>query len=903
MPSVIQRSFAGGVLAPALHGRADVARYPISAKTLRNFIVRREGSVENRPGTEYLQPAMATGDENRLVPFVYNPDVGASYVIEWAPGSFFLWSNGARVFASPTVWAGATAYTIGDVVSNGGSNYYCIEDHTSGATSEPGVGVDTALYWYGPMLGTLLEIPHPFAMADLRALRYVQANDVLTLTHPGYEPRELRRYSASKFAFAEIDFEPAIAAPTGVSGLGSAGGNAYRYAVTAVSEAGEESLPGVVGSSATITAATVSGNTVTITAAAHGFAVGDIVQIRSVRGMKQLNKRWRVASVPGANSFTIDVRKGSQLDVAGGAATSSPNVSWPSYVSGGTVNRVGAALTATAAPSTATPITISWTAVTGARQYRIFREVGGIFAFVGVSTSLSFADTGYTPDVLDPAPEPRQPFVGSGNYPAAVGYFQQRRVFGSTTNAPQTVFASAIATGGNFTFRLPAQDSDSVVFAIQGRQVQPVRHLLDMDRLVVLTAGAVFTAEGNAEGTLTPTDINLRQRSFDGASTVQPIQIGQAALYVQARGSIVRDLVIDSASGFVSRDITIFCSHLFDGHEIVDWAYQQVPQSIIWAVRDDGVLLSLTYVREHDVWAWAEHETEGTVESVAVVPEGSEDRLYLQTVRTLSGATSRAIERMSSRTVTDVAEANFLDAASYWDGTGSALYPLTLSGGTAWTYDEPLTLTMGGGGTAAPSVGDEFHLTIGGETLRCRVAAILGASSWTVFPHMTVPAAFRGVATTSWGWAQATVTVSYLQGLTVGILGDGMVRPAQTVPVSGVVTIDPPAVKIRVGLPYTCDLELLDIEDVQSATLVDKKKRVNGVTVLVQDSRGMWAGPDEDTLWEWPQREGSSDPELFTGAVDIALQGRWKDDGRVLIRQVDPLPLRILGVVRRLIAS
>lgn len=913
MPSVVQRSFAGGILAPALHGRADAARYGISAKTLRNFIVRREGSVENRPGMRYLADVNDQDVAPRLVPFVYSPDTSDSYILEFGGDVIRIWRNGATINVAgvSTAWALATDYAIGAAVSHGGTWWYCLAAHTSAAADEPGVGADAADYWH-QVAGGVLTLPHPYDAADLADLRWAQANDVLTITHPSYTPRELRRYSANGWQFAEPDFQPAVAAPTEVNGTssGGAGAKTYRYAVTAVSEAGEESLPGETqaASAVSISNVTKSANVVTVTTSgAHSLAVGDRVFIKGIRGTTQLNKKfWKVRTVPSGTTFTIKVYQGSLLEVAGGNASSPTVLGWDAYVSGGTVIKAESRLVGVNDVAT-NSITITWAAAEGAVQYRVYREVAGIFGFIGSSSALSFTDTGFTPDVADPAPEPRQPFVGDDNQPACVGYFQQRRVFGATNNAPQTVFASAVASGGNFTFRLPAQPTDAVIFALQGRQVQRVRHILDMDRMVILTAGAVFTAEGDANGTLTPTDINLRQRSVSGASTLQPIQIDQAALYVQARAAIVRDLVIDSATGFVSRDLTIYASHLFDGRTIIDWAYQQVPHSLVWCVLDDGTLLSLTYVREHDVWAWAEHETEGTIESVAVVPEGEADTLYLAVLRTLNGVEVRTIERIATRTVTDAADGIFLDSSYDADTTdhGTTLggATMTLSGGTDWTPTEPLTLTCSA--PFNPEVGDEVRLHVGDDELRVRITVVVGDGvTFTGLAHKNVPAAFQGVAVTSWDFARETVSAIHLEGSTIGVLADGFVQPTR---VAGAqITFDPPAAKFCVGLPYTCDLELLDVEDPQGQTLVDKKKRVNGVTVLVQDSRGMQAGPDEASMWDWQQRnpvDSYDPPPLFTGAVEIPMAGRWKDDGRVLIRQSDPLPLRILGVVRRLIAS
>ena len=119
--------------------------------------------------------------------------------------------------------------------------------------------------------------------------------------------------------------------------------------------------------------------------------------------------------------------------------------------------------------------------------------------------------------------------------------------------------------------------------------------------------------------------------------------IGGNVLFVQARGSIVRDLSFQEAvRGYRGQDLTIFSSHLFDEYTLDDWAFQQIPHSVVWAVRSDGTLLGLTYVREHEMWAWHRHDFEGgTVEKVCVVPEGNEDILYVIVNRTINGRTTR----------------------------------------------------------------------------------------------------------------------------------------------------------------------------------------------------------------------------------------------------------------------
>jgi hypothetical protein len=104
--------------------------------------------------------------------------------------------------------------------------------------------------------------------------------------------------------------------------------------------------------------------------------------------------------------------------------------------------------------------------------------------------------------------------------------------------------------------------------------------------------------------------------------------------------------------GWSGADLTTMARHLFDGYTIVDMAYQQTPHSILWVVRSDGAVLSLSYLREQGVMAWAQHEfrgqATGNAESVCCVPEGGEDAVYFVVTRTVDGSTYRYVERLST---------------------------------------------------------------------------------------------------------------------------------------------------------------------------------------------------------------------------------------------------------------
>jgi hypothetical protein len=145
--------------------------------------------------------------------------------------------------------------------------------------------------------------------------------------------------------------------------------------------------------------------------------------------------------------------------------------------------------------------------------------------------------------------------------------------------------------------------------------------------------------------------------------------------------------------------------------------------------------------------------------------------------------------------------------------------------------------------------------------------------------------------------ADAIEGLGHLEGETVSILADGNVHNQQVV-AGGAITLDSEYSVVHIGLPITADIETLDL-DVAELELRDKKKKLDSVSLLVQASRGIFAGPDEDHLYEYPGEFDDYDapPGLVTGVVEIDFTSEWKPGERVLVRQADPLPLNILAIV------
>jgi hypothetical protein len=354
-------------------------------------------------------------------------------------------------------------------------------------------------------------------------------------------------------------------------------------------------------------------------------------------------------------------------------------------------------------PATGTFNTVTWSAVTGATKYNIYKQSNGsgIHGYVGSATALTFTDSNLAPDDSDTPPGARDPFTGT-NYPGVVTYHQQRRVFGGSTTAPQTVWMSQSGNYSNFNVSSPSRDDDAVTFTLASPQVNEIRHFVALADLLVLTSGGEFKVTGGGENdAITPSAVVVRPQGYRGCSHVPPLIIGETALFVQQKGSIVRDIGYSlDTDGYTGNDLSVLSNHLFEGLTLDEWAYAQAPHSIVWAVRSDGVLLSLTYMREHQVWAWCQHDTEGLYESVCSVSEGTEDAVYVAVNRTIGGVTRRYVERFQSRIVNDVRDAFFVDCGLSYDGG----YAVTSISGLDHLEGETVAILADGSVSASQAV-------------------------------------------------------------------------------------------------------------------------------------------------------------------------------------------------------
>ena len=429
----------------------------------------------------------------------------------------------------------------------------------------------------------------------------------------------------------------------------------------------------------------------------------------------------------------------------------------------------------------------------------------------------------------------------SGNYPSCATYFQQRKVFAGSLTNPQTIWMTKPADYKNMDVTNPSQANDAIIATIAANQVNAIKYLVPMNNLVVFSSSAPFLLLGgniSAPTAVTPSNTVVVPQGAVGCGDLPPLVVNYDILYVNVKGSIVRDLQYNFwANLYTGTDLSILSNHLFFGHNLERWCYAEQPFYQIWAIRDDGVALSFTYLKEQDVYAWAHHDTFGNSGtdrflSVASIPEEqvpgiNMDSVYFVVQRIIPGVNGgqpvKYVERMDGRNfltngVSDVTKAWFVDCGLRYSGTAAT----TISG------------------------------------------------------------------------------LDHLNGATVTGLADGSVFPSQVV-ANGSITLQQAASLVTVGLSYQSQFQSLCMEPDQIITQVQgKRKKISAVMLRVQDSRGLKAGPDWDSLTELKERSASvsmgAAVPLFTGDERVQVVNKFVQDDDIYIQQDNPLPCTILGV-------
>lgn len=353
-----------------------------------------------------------------------------------------------------------------------------------------------------------------------------------------------------------------------------------------------------------------------------------------------------------ASSYYDSGRKAGTGYLMGGAATVRFTVAGTAYSFSGFIQLLGGAAAGMSCYSFtpvagAAPTSYTWSITYDDMVGNIVEVSGSVSSGVqGATTTTTTPYASYTApsDGLGPVPyvvgSTTYPFAvsnfsnpeavqasvtisSSTNYPSVCFYFQGRRGFAASANEPQAMWFSRPNLPSNMDYSTPAQADDALSITLTAQDLSTIQSATPTPfGLLMLTADGAWTVTGGGPyQPITPSTINAQQQTFSGAAALQPVAIGNEVFYVQARGYSVKRLTYSIyVSAYVPTDVSVLSSHLFEGRTIPEWAWAEQPNYLIWAIRDDGIALSFTYLADQEIQGWARHDTQGYFRSVTVIP-------------------------------------------------------------------------------------------------------------------------------------------------------------------------------------------------------------------------------------------------------------------------------------------
>lgn len=481
-------------------------------------------------------------------------------------------------------------------------------------------------------------------------------------------------------------------------------------------------------------------------------------------------------------------------------------------------------------------------------------------------------------------------------FPRAITIFEQRSVYASNAAKPQTLWGSSLISLEDMT---PTEldgvvtDKEAFTFTIGSNEVNVIQWLASAIVLFAGTTGEEFTLTGGNDEVITPTNILARSETAHGSANVQGLRHGSGVLFVPTHGRKIRfsQFSIDR-DGFVATDISIFAEHLLRKNKATLLARAPEPNDTILIRRDDGVVLLVTHLPEEQVVAFSRLVTDGTFESIAVIPsvDLTFDQPWFIVKRTVDGATKQYVEFWDPTLK--------VDSALSFDGkqSGATLTPSATTGTS-------VVFTASAATFAAGDVGKHLILIDfedGGQTWNSRAEIKTFVSTTEVVCDILNDwPSTNPIPAGSWFIGVSQVSgLDHLVGETVKIIGDGAVFPDQVVNVSGEVDLvdGTPAAQIDVGLSFgPTRLKTLPpaVRD-QDGTIRHKRIRWAKVFVALEDTNGLTI-QGRTMPFRRPEHLMDRGIPLFTGDREVSNLG-WDKQGRILFEQNQPLPATVLAL-------
>lgn len=920
--------FVAGEVAPAYYGRSDLEKYDLALETAENWFVDYHGGLSNVPGTAFIDHLQDKDVPLRLIPFKFSNTTANQYVVIFGDGYIRFVQNGAYVLEAAQAVTGlvlgtttkvtiaghgwstgdyVSTVTAGDTVQfvNRTFRLEVIDANTFYLRDAWNAHVDSTNYTAlvsGMTFARVYTLSTPYAVADLPAIKSTQVRDLIRVTHPDYKTYNLKRIAHTNWTMTVEDFKKPVNKPniTSVDTVNTPANTwSVGYAVTAVDPNGIEGLP------SSLFWTTSSNDIDTVRNALN------TVRYSRVAGTDYYNiYRTRLTYNPSGSGANSLLNRGYQLGFIGrsrGRSFADTGIT-PDFTQTPPRNLNPFAKKAirfvniTAGGSGYTNgETFSLTDATGSGAIlELICDNGAVAGFIVYEGGENYTapvitvtgGTGFTYTV-DLSPE-------SDTDPACSAVYQQRQVYAGPRSNPLSVYGSKPGALSDFSQSTILVASDSFQHEIDSQNFSPLRHLIPTrGGLICMSAGGVWLMAGTESGAITATDVQADPNVYTGASDVIPLTIDTAIVYTSLTGGRVNSLeYADSNKLYSPADISILSSHLIATSRIVRWAYADEPSRLVYAVRDDGVMLLLTIVKDQEVYGWTRRVTKGRyLDVVSFDGDGNTD-VYFAVRRKFNGKYLTVLERGCSRMAATGDDGQFLDCSLSYAKNAPA-YAMQLSAATG----DAVTMTVDGGVFSGASVGSIVRFGKG----KARVTAVTSSIQATVkvfapFDQLENYTNLPRTANPGEWYLDSEITtvlgLSHLEGETVTALADGAVIPNLVVS-GGRVTLPKAASRVVIGIPYKSIARNLPLV-VNGNVVENRRKRITNLALRILDSRGLKVGNYLNKLYPLRTASGAllgESAPLASGITHVSIEPLWSEEGQNYFVQEYPLPVTILGYI------
>jgi hypothetical protein len=711
----IKNSFNAGELSEYMAGRTDINKYHNGCSKLINATVLPHGGVVKRPGTEFI--AQAPNKAN-LLPFEFSVD--DSLVLEFSNLLIRFYKDGDRVLETAVNITGATQanpvvvttsvahnYLDGEVVRiasvvgmtelNGRDFIVANKNATDfELTDLNGTNIDGTgftAYTSGGTTQRAYQIVSPYTSEESFEIHYTQSADVMYIAHEDHPPQKLSRNGDLDWTIADVEFTqgPFLTEnldDTALMGFARTGGTArsgYYFPVgatgTLTATGGHTPFLGTANDVGTFwqinhtrpdntTSTSVNATNTAPTSLTNAIKIlGDFTFDTSVYSSGDSAKLWRKEG----NGEWQEERHFSSATIY----TATEEIEDVYYAFTVSVSTVKGTLTAK------NQINHGVVKVTAA----VSTTVATVIVTAPVLSNNS-SDAAVTTSMW--AEGAWGEFRG---YPRTVTFFEDRLWWASSTNNPDTLWGSKNRLYEDHTFTSLGLASDAIIAPLKDNESSQVQWMQARQVMAVGAANKEYRfGNPDPDKAVTPEPGGAKstpQTSF-GSSNIQPVILNDAIFYFQRQGRKLRAMKFDSVSeNFTAADATLLSNTILESPP-VRLAAQRVPDSILWVVREDGVLLSFTYEPDEEVSGWARHLTQnslsteaqaGYFESVTVIHGSEEDEIWVAVRRIVDGNTVRYVEKFSTRFIDQLDEATMFDSAKI-NATGTVSGVLIIASDT-----------------------------------------------------------------------------------------------------------------------------------------------------------------------------------------------------------------------------